>query len=206
AAAQAPELYHAYIGVAQFAYQIQSEMMAYDYMLAQYRQMGNHKMVRKLLDAPVSMETGTPAGYQAIRDVAMHELGIGTTRDMHSIVKGLFLPSFTFRGYTLAEKFNFWRGKIRNGISVMWEEALYIDMRQQVPSLEIPVYFFGGVHDYTCNTDLAKTYFEALQAPVKGFYLFAHSAHSPHFEEPQKTLEIMLADVLNQTNTLADEK
>ncbi|NSW54023.1 MAG: alpha/beta hydrolase, partial [Anaerolineae bacterium] len=57
AAAQAPELYHAYIGVAQFAYQIQSEMMAYDYMLAQYRQMGNQKMVRKLLDAPVSMET-----------------------------------------------------------------------------------------------------------------------------------------------------
>jgi pimeloyl-ACP methyl ester carboxylesterase len=37
AAAQAPELYHAYIGMGQISYQLQSEQLAYEYALAQYR-------------------------------------------------------------------------------------------------------------------------------------------------------------------------
>ena len=37
AAARAPELYHAYIGVAQMAYQLESEQLAYEYMLEQYQ-------------------------------------------------------------------------------------------------------------------------------------------------------------------------
>ena len=34
------------------------------------------------------------------------------------------------------------------------------------------------------NVDLSKAYLEKLQAPVKGFYTFENSAHSPLFEEP----------------------
>jgi hypothetical protein len=41
---------------------------------------------------------------------------------------------------------------------------------------------------------------------VKGFYTFAHSAHSPLFEEPEKMLEILQQHVLAGTNNLADAK
>ena len=47
-AAQAPELYHAYIGVAQMSDQLKSEMLAYEYMLKQFRENGNTKMVENL--------------------------------------------------------------------------------------------------------------------------------------------------------------
>ena len=93
AAARAPELYHAYIGVAQMSYQLTSEKLAYEYMLQQFKENGNRAMVRKLEAAPVTMRDGTPHAYLAIRDKAMHSLGIGTTHDMKSVITGIFLPS-----------------------------------------------------------------------------------------------------------------
>jgi hypothetical protein len=44
-----------------------------------------------------------------------------------------------------------------------------------------------------------------VDAPVKGFYTFHHSAHSPMFEEPAWMREIMHGDVLRGTTMLADE-
>ncbi|NTW99763.1 MAG: alpha/beta hydrolase [Geobacteraceae bacterium] len=154
-AAQNPELYYAYIGEAQSVYQLESEKLAYDYMLQEYLASGNTQMVQKLEAAPVSMETGTPEGYLAVRDLAMHSLGIGTTRDMKSIVTGIFLPSLTFREYSFVDKVNLWRGKIRNGVSVIWDTSLYTDLRQQVTEFDIPIFFLEGIHDYTCNYSLA---------------------------------------------------
>jgi pimeloyl-ACP methyl ester carboxylesterase len=69
----------------------------------------------------------------------------------------------------------------------------------------VPVYFLHGRHDYTVSYSLARAYFESLKGLVKGFYTFAQSAHSPMFEEPEKTLRILQEDVLAGTNHLADE-
>jgi len=81
---------------------------------------------------------------------------------------------------------------------------LVIDLSEQVTELDVPGYFFHGVYDYTCNHSLAKSYFEKLKAPVKRFYTFERSAHSPTFEEPAKLLRIMREDVLRGTNSLTD--
>ena len=206
AAARAPELYYAYIGVAQMSSQLKSEKLAYEYMLQQFQENGNLEMVRKLEEAPVTMTDGTPDAYLALRDQAMHSLGIGTTHDMHSVITGIFFPSLTFRGYTLLEKVNMWRGKSQSGVSPFWDEMIATDLTIKVPELEIPAYFFGGIYDYTCSYTLAKDFLEKLQAPMKGFYTFKQSAHSPLFEEPEKMLRILLEDVLAGTNNLADAK
>ncbi len=206
AAARVPELYYAYIGVAQMSYQLKSERLAYEYMLQQFQENGNLEMVRKLEAAPVTMTDGTPDAYLALRDQAMHSLGIGTTHAMHSVITGIFFPSLTFRGFTLSEKVNMWRGKSQSGVSPFWDEMIATHLNIKVPELEIPVYFFGGIFDYTCSTTLAKDYLEKLQAPMKGFYTFERSAHSPLFEEPEKMLRILREDVLAGTNNLADAK
>lgn len=204
AAARAPELYSAYIGVAQMSNQLKSERLAYEYMLQQFKESGNTKMVRKLEEAPVTMTDGTPDAYRALRDPAMHSLGIGTTHDMNSVITGIFLPSLTSREYTLGEKINMWRGKSRSGISIIWDKIISTDLSKQVLELDLPVYFFEGIYDYTCSYTEAKSYFEKLKAPVKGFYTFEQSAHSPLFEEPEKMGRILQEDVLAGTNSLAD--
>jgi pimeloyl-ACP methyl ester carboxylesterase len=204
AAARAPELYYAYIGVAQMSNQLQSEKLAYDYMLEQFKKNGNTKMVHKLEAAPVTVNGGTPYTYLLLRDQAMHSLGIGTTRDMNSVITGVFLPSLQSHDYTLAEKIGLWRGKASSGVASLWDEMITTDLSQRLPKIDLPVYFLHGIYDYTCSYTEAKAYFEKLQAPVKGFYRFEQSAHSPFFEEPEKVQTILLQDVLVGTNRLAD--
>jgi len=204
AAAQMPELFHAYIGVAQMTHQLKSEQLAYEYMIAKYRESGNRRMVRKLESAPVTMTDGTPPSYLSLRDQAMHSLGLGTTRDMNSVITGVFLPSLTCREYTFMEKVNMWRGKSQSGVSWLWETILATDLTGQVEELKIPVYFFHGIDDYTVSYVLARDYFEKLKAPLKGFYTFELSAHSPIFEEPDKAIQIIRNDILKGMNTLAE--
>ena len=111
-----------------------------------------------------------------------------------------------FREYTAMEKLNLWRGKARNGVSVIWDTSLYTDLSQQATEFDLPIYFLEGVYDYTCNYSLAKNYFGKIKAPLRGFYTFEQSAHCPTFQEPEKALKILLEDVLNGTNNLADKK
>jgi pimeloyl-ACP methyl ester carboxylesterase len=205
AAAQTPELYHAYITVAQMTDQLKSERLAYEYMLEQFKEKGNKRMVRKLESAPVTIADGTPDAYLSLRDKAMHSLGIGTTHDMNSIITGMFLPSLTCREYTLTEKVNLWRAKARSGVSILWDTILVTDIAKQIPEISIPIYFFHGIYDYTVSYPLAKKYFNQIKAPMKGFYTFNNSAHSPIFEEPFLVKKIIEKDILNNTNSLADK-
>ena len=206
AAAREPDLYYAYIGVGQISHQIQSEQLAYQYALAYYKKNGNTDMVRKLEAAPPTLTVPLPTAYDALRDSYMHGAGIGTTRDMNSVITGIFLPSWQFREYTLSEKINLWRGKMFSRGFGLWDKMQITDMSQQVTKIKIPVYFLHGAYDYTCAYPLAKEYFEKLDAPVKGFYTFEQSAHSPMFEEPEKVQKILLEDVINGTNSMADWK
>ena len=204
AAARSPQRYHAYLGTGQMVFQLESERMAYDHMLVEYWRLRDTAMVRDLEAAPVSMTTGTPQAYLELRDTAMHQLGIGTTHDMRSVITGIFLPSWTFPGYTLQEKVDLWRGRSFSQGFGLWEQMIRVDLRTVVPRLEIPVYFLEGSYDYTCNTGLAREYFRALDAPLKGFYEFDDSAHSPLFEQQAEVHRVLQDDVLRGTNTLAD--
>jgi len=204
AAALYPELYHAYIGVAQMSDQLKSEQLAYGYMLGEFRKNGDIRMVRKLEVAPITKNSGIPHKYLALRDQAMHRLGIGTTHEMKSVFSCVFLQSLKNQDYTLGEKFNLWRGKATSGVSSLWKNMISTNLAQEVPQLDIPVYFFHGIYDYTVSYKLAKDYLEKLQAPVKGFYTFENSAHSPLFEEPEKMQQILQKDVLLGKLNLAD--
>jgi pimeloyl-ACP methyl ester carboxylesterase len=159
AAARAPDLYYAYIGVAQMSDQLKSEYLAYTYMLERFKADGNRGMLRKLEAAPVTLAGGVPAAYLAVRDEAMHSLGIGTTHEMHSVITGILLPSLGCREYTLGEKINLWRGKSRSGVAMLWKPMLTTDLSKQTAELEIPVYFFDGIYDYTVSYTEAKAYF-----------------------------------------------
>ena len=204
AAARAPELYDAYIGVAQMVHQLKSERLAYEYMLGRFTEAGDTRMARELKAAPVTTTGGTPRAYLAVRDRAMHRLGVGTTHDMKSVLSGVVWPSLRSPQYTLAEKIKMWRGKHSSGASVLWDEMLATDLAERVPELALPAYFFHGIYDYTVSYQLARDYFERLKAPLKGFYSFDRSAHSPILEEPEKARRIMRQDVLGRANSLAD--
>ena len=169
AAARAPELYHAYIGMAQMVYQIKSEQLAYEYMLEQFKANGNKRMVRILEKAPVTLAVPLPPSYARVRDEAMHKLGVGTTRDMKSVVTGIFLPSWQCREYTLREKINLWRGKLIVFHALLWDKMIATDLTQQVTELALPVYFFAWQIRLYLLIHFGKSLFRATAGAIERF-------------------------------------
>lgn len=201
AAKQAPQLYHAYIGVAQMVDQMESEQIAYEYMIDYYKKNDNSGMAKRLKNAGFGSDA-----YWKLRDSAMHKAGVGTTHAMKSVPKEIFFASLDNPEYTFGEKIRLWYGKIKSSSIPAGDEMNQTDFRETLTSLEIPVYFFSGIYDYTVNYQMVREYERILTAPKKGYYLFVNSAHSPIFEEPDRVNEIMVNDVLQKKNELADQK
>jgi len=142
--------------------------------------------------------------FSDLRDTAMHDLGVGTARDMSSVISGIFFPSLRNTAYTPAERINIWRGKVFTGKTPIASSHLFFNAFDEIPKIDIPIYFFAGVYDYTVCYSLQKEYYEQIQAPLKAFYTFSNSAHSPLFEEAEKAMEILSQNVLTEQKTLAD--
>jgi len=111
---KAPELYTAYIAMAQITNQAESEKIAYDYLLRQFIEKDDPRSIEKLkkfnvLASDSDILTFYNSGF---RDNAMHKLGIGTMRNMNSIFWDIFIPVWKCRAYTLKEKINIWKSKL----------------------------------------------------------------------------------------------
>jgi pimeloyl-ACP methyl ester carboxylesterase len=207
AVADHPDRFKAYIGMAQVTKQAESEKRVWKYMFEEYSSAGNKKMVAQFSKYPVAEDETflLPFFNSVLRDKAMHELGIGTMRNMKSIMTGIFYPVWLCRAYTIREKFNIWSSKFsfvnKSGLRA---EVLALDLPEEVPALAVPSYFMCGRYDLTVNRELSEEYFKILESPLKRFYLFENSAHSPMFEEPERFLEIMVSEVLGGINNDPD--
>ncbi|HKL31914.1 MAG TPA: alpha/beta hydrolase, partial [Tangfeifania sp.] len=207
AVSKAPELFHAYIAMAQITRQQESERIAYGYMLKQLTIQNDQRSVENLKRFNhLETESDLIAFFNSgIRDNLMHKMGIGTMRGMKSVFKDIFVPVWTCRAYTLREKCNIWKSKLmflpKTNLKT---QALKTDFSKAYPEIKVPVYFMCGKYDLTVNVDLSKDYYNRLHAPLKGFYTFENSAHGPLFEEPDRFREILEKDVLNNAVSLAD--
>ncbi len=207
AAAKAPQLYHAYVGIAQVTNQTESEKIAYQYIVEKYTELGSKPALKELGKFSIINSDSflLPFFKSMVRDKSMHELGIGTMRIMKSVFWGVFIPVWTCRAYTIKEKINIWTSKFTFIKKAKFNYQLFnMDIPALITSLDIPVYFFSGKYDLTVNATLSEAYLKKLQAPVKGFYIFENSAHSPIFEEPEKLKEIIEKDILKGRTNLAD--
>ena len=198
AAISNPELFYAYIGIAQITNQTESEKLAFNYMLEEYKRLNNHKKTEELKSFTISESVSeTKRFYKSLtRDESMHELGIGTMRNMNSVFNDVFLAVWRCRAYTLTEKLNYWRSKfffIRK--TSLIDELFKNDISKKYKKFEIPIIMISGKYDYTVNYSLSQNYFTKIDAPLKKFYLFDNSAHSPIFEEPEKFSKIIFDEI-----------
>lgn len=188
-----PEKYCAYIAMSQITDQVRSETIAYEYMREQYDLQGNTKMVEQLDLYDITTAEGL-ADYRSsmARDNGMHGLGIGTTRDMDNVITDIFFPSLRCIAYTQGERIDIWRGKSLSKEFPLHDDTDDFNAFEDIPSLEIPVFFIVGRYDYTCYWELQEEYYDAVEAPIKEIYIFEDSAHSPLYEEYDKGREVLI--------------
>ena len=188
-----PELYKAYIAMSQIVNQPESEYLAFDYMKEQYENNGNTKMAAQFnkYDIRSSGDDYEAYFFSGLRDKAMHDLGVGTARNMSSVISGIFLPSLKCKAYTQTERINIWRGKALSGSFPVTKDAISFNALEDVPEIEIPIIFIAGRYDYTCCASLQEEYFHRIKAPEKELYVFENSAHSPLYEEYNKAKQVL---------------
>lgn len=198
-----PDDYVAYIAMSQIANQKGSEYIAYDYMKALCVQEKNNGLLRKLekCNPKESEENYKTYFVSGIRDKAMHSLGVGTTRNMKSVITGIFFPSLRCTDLTIGERINIWKGKKISNNFVVTNSAIHFNAFESVQSVEIPIYFIAGKYDYTCAEPLQREYYEFIQSPKKEYFIFDNSAHSPLYEVKdvaRLTLEKILQETVDQ--------
>lgn len=201
-AQKAPELFYAYIGMGQVVRQLESERLAYTYMVEEFQNAGNRSMVRKLKKFPIDQGAEVTNQYLAVRSLGMTKLGVGIMHHSRSMMEPV-MTILRYKGYRWRERLNFAKGSLFS-LNCLWDFVLQTDFVKQVPRLEVPVYVLQGRYDYQVSYVLAKKFVEAVEAPVKGFYTFWDSAHSPCFEEPEKMIGILREDVLRGEAMMAD--
>jgi pimeloyl-ACP methyl ester carboxylesterase len=106
---------------------------------------------------------------------------LGTTRHLIDIIKMGLDPFFSTRH--------------------LWNDKLYqVNLFEQVPRLEIPLYFFAGRHDYFTPSEIVEEYFHTVNAPQgKELIWFENSGHEPESNEPEKFCDVMVNRVLKAT-------
>jgi pimeloyl-ACP methyl ester carboxylesterase len=195
-----PDLYHAYVGTGQVVDQTQSEKDLYNYMLHTARENGDVKLEQRLLrfDHPENLS----GEYMMVRNPVMNKQGVGMMHKKRSMFREIMLPVLRVREYTLGDKYGYMQGGIFS--SRLVGDILTNSLMDDMVDLPVPVYICQGHYDRQTSYDLARRYFQHITAPVKGFYTFDQSAHSPFVEEPEKFRRILAEDVLRGRTDLAD--
>jgi len=176
-------------------------------MKAKYAVRSNQKMVQKLENYQTdTADTSWLRRWFAApeRDTAMHELGGGTMTAMKSVITGIFFQNLRCTDYTQTQRIHIWQGKAFVEKTPVAYDRMEFVVADSVPELEIPIYFLAGEQDLTCCYTMQKECYSQLKAPLKGFYTFEHSAHSPLFEEPERAAEILANDVMQGSVSMSD--
>jgi pimeloyl-ACP methyl ester carboxylesterase len=199
-----PDLFHAYIGIGQISNQLASEKAAYSYMLNTARATGDKALAAKLERFTLAGPETVTFEYLNVRSQGMNKQGIGITRNLKSLFREVVIPILQTPEYTFTEKIGYVRGMGFSLDSSVWQDIVSTNLMETHTDFPVPVYILHGEYDYQVSYALSKNYFELINAPLKGFYSFANSAHSPLMEEPALFRRILAEDVLQNRTALAD--
>ena len=201
AAERRPDLFHAYIGIGQAVDFIEAEKISYRFTLDRAKETGNTQAIAEL--EAIGPPPYNPEDFQesiGIQRKWLFKFGgeaYGKTNrpayERQIITEVLFFPD-----YTLFDTYRFLAGNL-SSFKLLLDDLLAVDFVNQVPGLEVPVYFIAGRYDYVTVSEMVELYYEILDAPQKELIWFEYSAHSPNFEEPELFIQTM-AEILAQTH------
>jgi pimeloyl-ACP methyl ester carboxylesterase len=193
--AKYPGLFHAYVGIGQVVDLERNEAISYQYVVDKAEEKNN-----ALAKSQLKMIGPPPYSNNLellIQRQWLSKFG-GAVHDPKS-TGSFYLTALKSPEYSPADYFKYLYGTI-SSISLMWDEVMTYNFIEQAPSLEVPVYFAVGRHDYNTPWELTVEYYEVLDAKKgKSLIWFENSAHSPNLEEPEAFHKMMVERVLAET-------
>ena len=196
AASRYPELFHAFICLGQVVKKNEQEDISYRFVLGIANKFRNQIAIEELEGI------GAPP-YDNHKELSKQRKWLerfgGVSHNNKITVKDYLKIGLTSPDYSLFDGLLFLLGR-EFSENNMWEERLHTDLFQEVPRIDIPIYFFAGRYDYNTPSQLAERYYQQLDAPRgKKIIWFENSGHMIPYEEPEKYSDELLR-VLNETS------
>ncbi len=196
AVSRKPELFNAYIGIGQVSNMAEGETISYNYVLQQAKAANDQATIKKLEDIAPPPYSGEKWRSKFMTERQLLGKYRGEYYSSTSGAFGVVIKSLIFSTeYTFLDRINFFRG-IFASVNLVFPELLKLNLFNQVPKLDVPVWFMLGRHDYEVPATLAEQYFNMLQASQKSLIWFENSAHLPNTEERDLFNSILINQIL----------
>lgn len=182
-----PDLILGYIGIGQAVDLQENERLAYDYVFGCAEETNNRKALKQL------RRMGEPPYKDILNSTRIRSRWTSSFHGrFYKAGMGKLVLQYLFSSeYSFMDLVRFLRGSIFS-YQTMWLEIMDINLLEQVPSLNLPVLFLLGRHDFTTPYEIAVRYFEKLTAPSKEMVWFENSAHCMPFEEADVFQRVIL--------------
>lgn len=195
--ARVPEKIAAYIGTGQLVNGAENERISYEFVLAAATKKQDEKALAELarIGAPVD------GYYKSLNDLTvqrnlMTKFGGAAHGKKQGMISSMVLPILRSPEYSLLDIAGYAKGAYYN-LRELWREVIASKFDQTVLQLQVPVFITQGRHDRNTPSELAKAWYDKLEAPKKEWIWFEESAHSPIREEKEKWNQVIRAQVLN---------
>lgn len=185
----APRKFKAYIGMGQIVHQQKADSISYHYSLKKAIEANAQEDMEVLAEMKANSYSRKPKQLKVQRKILKKYKGSHFKEGVMADLRNCVLRSpemsiwelitYQSQGAEMDEK--------------LFPQLLSLNFFEQIPKLEIPIYFFGGRHDYHVPSKLAEAYIEELEAPQKRFIWFEESGHLPIYEENEKFVSSLKA-------------
>ena len=184
-----PGLYFAYVGTGQVVAKEEKEEIIYARLMERLKKAHDADGIAKL------KEIGPPP-YESEAELAVernvqNRFEVSMERDQFQTM----LPHALYAPHTsIQDLLDVGRGQEFAG-EALYRELLAYDARKLGRHFDVPIFIVNGDHDLTTPADLAKAWFDTLDAPQKEFVLLKGGGHSAVMTMPDVFLRELVARV-----------
>ncbi|MFB7155479.1 alpha/beta fold hydrolase [Lysinibacillus sp. NPDC056232] len=179
-----PEKFHAYLGISQVTNISKGQELGYNWLHSEALSSGDKKTLR-ILDN-IGEGPYLAKDEDQFSDLINQYKGMNYFDDsikkvnLFELIKGAFTsPDYSlqdlYKAFISGPQFSLIKSQ------ELKKEIIHTNFFDSVKSIDIPVYLIQGKYDKQTNYELAKQYYELLDAPNgKEFITLDHSAHYPN--------------------------
>jgi len=183
-----PELFHAYVGTDQNA--PDSQNLLHKITINAVHASGNTKGVQLL------EKMGANRSQISRKDVdKRNRILVKAIRDVPNMITDIILPSMiSSPEHKIRDIMDIFKG-MSYSLDHLYTELINFDFKKIGMIFELPVFIIHGDNDIITPTQLAKLYFNEIEAPYKEFVLIKNAGHLACFARADQFLEELLMRV-----------
>ena len=168
---------------------------AIDFTLSKARENGNNSRKKQAMElSKISIDTSKQFQKRAklLTDLGGIKMNTSYNQLLMSSIANMLLS----KAYRLSDI-----SKTIKGMEFCQDALLpefnALNLFDTIKNIDVPVYFVHGLNDAVSPYQTAVKYYEYLRANKKTFKCFEHSAHMPHYDEPEKFAKLLKEAIKN---------